>query len=97
MFKELITLPCLWESLKTEPRPIFLYGTGNGADKILDVCIRYDIQIAGVFASSGFVRSRTFRDMPVRSIESIRWVQWMIYFSLLKQVEFPTSKLYSEA
>lgn len=72
MFKELITLPCLWESLKTEPRPIFLYGTGNGADKILDVCIRYDIQIAGVFASSGFVRSRTFRDMPVRSIEAIR-------------------------
>ena len=54
------TTPCLWEKLKTEDRPIFLYGTGNGADKILDVCQLYDIKVTGVFASSGFVRNRTF-------------------------------------
>ena len=61
----------LWVRLQNEARPIFLYGTGNGADKILDVCARFDIKIEGVFASSDFVRNRTFRDMPVRSLQMI--------------------------
>ncbi len=61
----------LWEKLKREERPIFLYGTGNGADKILDVCIKRGIPVSGVFASSGFVRDRTFRDMRVRSLADI--------------------------
>ncbi|MBR6675784.1 MAG: FkbM family methyltransferase [Clostridia bacterium] len=62
----------LWVRLQKETRPIFLYGTGNGADKILDVCRRFNIPVEGVFASSDFVRNRTFRDMPVQSIEMIR-------------------------
>lgn len=61
----------LWEKLKAESRPIFLYGTGNGADKILDVCKEFGIRISGVFASSGFVRNRYFREMKVRSLEDI--------------------------
>ena len=61
----------LWVRLQGESRPIFLYGTGNGADKILDVCARFGIKIEGVFASSDFVRNRTFRDMPVQSLEMI--------------------------
>ena len=61
----------LWEKLQKETRPIFLYGTGNGADKILDVCTRFNIPVEGVFASSDFVRSRTFRDMPVQSLSAI--------------------------
>lgn len=62
----------LWVKLQKETRPIFLYGTGNGADKILDVCSRFSIPVEGVFASSDFVRNRTFRDMPVQSIANIR-------------------------
>ncbi len=62
---------CLWQQLADSKRPIFLYGTGNGADKILDTCIRYKISIEGVFASDGFVRSRTFRGMPVQSLRDI--------------------------
>ena len=62
----------LWVRLQKEERPIFLYGTGNGADKILDVCTRFYIPVEGVFASSDFVRSRTFREMPVQSIDMIR-------------------------
>lgn len=62
----------LWVKLQKEERPIFLYGTGNGADKILDVCERFGIKIEGVFASSDFVRNRTFRDMLVQSIGNIR-------------------------
>lgn len=61
----------LWVKLQKETRPIFLYGTGNGADKILDVCEMFSIPVEGVFASSDFVRSRTFRGMPVQSIDMI--------------------------
>ncbi len=56
---------CLWDKLKSETRPIFLYGTGNGADKILDALLKINVIPEGVFASDGFVRSRTFRDYPV--------------------------------
>ncbi len=62
---------CLWQQLARSRYPIFLYGTGNGADKILDTCIKFGIPIEGVFASDGFVRSRTFRGMPVQSIGEI--------------------------
>jgi len=57
----------LWDKLAEEKRPIFLYGTGNGGDKIVDVCHSRHISLTGVFASDGFVRHRTFRDMPVES------------------------------
>ncbi len=57
----------LWQYLKTITRPIVLYGTGDGADKILNVMEEKGIKASGVFASDGFVRSRTFRDMPVLS------------------------------
>ncbi len=61
----------LWVRLQNETRPIFLYGTGNGADKILDVCEAFNIPVEGVFASSDFVRNRTFRGFPVQSIGMI--------------------------
>ncbi len=57
----------LWNYLKGTDKPIYLYGTGNGADKILDELIRRGIIVTGVFASDGFVRSRTFRGFPVIS------------------------------
>ncbi len=59
----------IWNRLKGEERPILLYGTGNGADKILDELAKYDIKISGVFASSGFVRDRSFRGFKVMSLE----------------------------
>ena len=59
----------IWNKLKAEEKPILLYGTGNGADKILDELAKYDIPISGVFASSGFVRDRYFRGFKVLSLE----------------------------
>lgn len=61
----------LWERLRRETRPIVLYGTGNGADKIIDQLFRIGRTADAVFASTGFVRSRTFRDMPVESYEDV--------------------------
>lgn len=61
-----------WDKLSEERRPIILYGTGNGADKILNACENYNIKVSGVFASDGFVRDRYFRDMKVFSHDEIR-------------------------
>ena len=67
MIEKLFDLPDLWERLAAERRPIFLWGTGNGADKILDVCEARSIPISGIFASDGFVRNRCFRGFSVTS------------------------------
>ncbi len=62
----------LWTYLKTAQKPIFLYGTGNGADKILDELTRLGILVEGVFASDGFVRNRVFRGFQVESYSSVK-------------------------
>ncbi len=62
----------LWDYLKTTEKPIFLYGTGNGADKILDELTRLNIKVEGVFASDGFVRNRMFRGFKVKSYSEVK-------------------------
>lgn len=59
----------VWTRLKNETKPILLYGTGNGADKILDKLNALEISVSGVFASDGFVRNRTFRGFEVISFK----------------------------
>lgn len=55
----------VWEKAKEKEKPLLIYGTGNGADKILDELQRLGIPVAGIFASDGFVRNRTFRGFSV--------------------------------
>lgn len=57
----------IWQTLASASKPIVLYGTGDGADKILAVFDRCGIKADGVFASDGFVRSRSFHGMKVTS------------------------------
>ena len=59
----------LWEYLSAERRPIALYGTGDGADKIIAVLENLGLSdlIAAVFASDGFVRNRSFHGFKVMS------------------------------
>ncbi len=57
----------LWERLSRTDRPLVLYGTGDGADKLISALARIGRAPDGVFASEGFVRRRTFRGMPVLS------------------------------
>ena len=61
----------LWDKLGHNDRPIFMYGTGNGADKIVDALNRYGVKLDGIFASDGYVRDRYFRDMKVRSYSDV--------------------------
>lgn len=55
----------VWEKLQNSDEPIIMYGTGNGADKVLDVFEKLNIKISGVTASNSFVRKREFRGFPV--------------------------------
>ena len=67
----LFDTPDLWQQLRGETRDIWLYGMGNGADKILAVMAERGIPVCGVFASDGFVRGHTFHGMPVRSFSEL--------------------------
>ena len=61
----------LWQNLQSSSKPLVLYGTGNGADRIIDELEKRKIGISGVFASDGFVRNRSFRNFKVESYRDI--------------------------
>lgn len=63
-----LSSPSVWETLKNTTEPIIMYGTGNGADKVLDVLENKNIKISGVTASNTFVRNRVFRGFQVKPI-----------------------------
>ncbi len=60
-----------WERLSQEKRPIFLYGMGDGAMKILSVFKQYHIPVAGIFASDEFVRGHSFAGYRVHKLSEI--------------------------
>lgn len=64
-----IDILSVWEKLKQTEEPIIMYGTGNGADKVIDVLDSLNINLSGATASSGFVRERFFRGFPVKPLE----------------------------
>ena len=66
--EQVYSLPSLCESLKTEVRPIFLYGMGNGAEKIYAYLCENGIGINGVVASEGFIRGQSFLGSSVTPI-----------------------------
>ncbi len=69
---KILNLTSVWEKLKNETSPIVLYGTGNGADTVLDTFEAMGITAKGVCASDGFVRKRTFRGFEVMSISDAK-------------------------
>ncbi|MBE6616349.1 MAG: FkbM family methyltransferase [Ruminococcaceae bacterium] len=61
----------IWDKLRESNKPIFLYGTGNGGDKIISALERSGASLTGVFASDGFVRDRYFHGFKVRSYSDV--------------------------
>ena len=57
----------LWSKLQKTDKKTVMYGMGNGADKILEICSRRGIEIADFFASDGFVRGHSFHGKRVLS------------------------------
>ena len=62
----------MWEKLKSESRPIMVYGMGNGADQLFERLSQLDIGVSEVFASDGFVRGHSFRGYKVKSFSEIK-------------------------
>jgi FkbM family methyltransferase len=60
-----------WDILKDETRPIYLYGMGDGAVKILNVFEQYGIKIDGIFASDEFVRGHYFMGFKVMKLSEV--------------------------
>ena len=60
-----------WERLKAEQRPIFIYGMGDGALKIMSAFRDKGIVIAGIFASDDFVRGHSFEGYRVHKLSEI--------------------------
>lgn len=60
-----------WERLKEEKRPIYIYGMGDGAVKIMSVFRQYGIAVAGIFASDEFVRGHSFAGYKVHKLSEI--------------------------
>ena len=61
----------LWEYLKTADKQIILYGTGDGADKVLDRMADFGVPVSGIFASDEFVRGQQFRGFTVRKYSEL--------------------------
>lgn len=62
----------LWQYLSVTPKTVVMYGMGNGADKILAICEKYNIEIADFFASDGFVRGHSFHGKTVLSYSAVK-------------------------
>ena len=69
LLEKYLAVPTLQDGLKSDSRPIALYGTGNGADKIIEYLASVGRHPDAVFASEGFVRNRTFAGLPVESFD----------------------------
>ena len=64
-----------WKIIENSGKPIVLYGTGDGADKILDYCGKHNIKVADIFASDDFLRSGTpkfFRGYEIKKLSKIK-------------------------
>lgn len=69
---ELFEIKDLWTHLAESPKKAVLYGMGDGADKIIDVCESKGIKIHGVFASDEFVRYQSFRGFTVKKYSELK-------------------------
>ena len=68
---ERITDADVWTALQNEERPIFLYGMGLGAEKILAEFEQHNIKAEGIFASDEFVRGHSFKGYLVQKYSDI--------------------------
>lgn len=60
-----------WDKLKAEKRPIFIYGMGDGALKIMSVFREKGITLSGIFASDDFVRGHSFEGYRVHKLSEV--------------------------
>lgn len=64
-----------WEKLQKETKPIYIYGMGDGAIKILSVFRKYGIKVKGFFASDDFVRGHYFLGFKVLKYSEVEEIE----------------------
>ena len=62
----------LWTYLKDTDKTIVIYGMGNGADKVLKMCEKHNIEVADFYASDSFVRGQQFHGKTVLKYSQIK-------------------------
>lgn len=67
-----IDMPDVWQVMSESAFPLYLYGTGDGADKILAEMARRGIRPAGIFVSPEFYRGQVFHGFRVTTYEKLR-------------------------
>lgn len=70
-FPNLTQTQTVWEYLLSTELPIYLYGTGDGADKIIAVMDSLSIPLAGIFVSEDFFRGQCFHHIPVTTLSRL--------------------------
>ncbi|MDL2287533.1 FkbM family methyltransferase [Eubacteriales bacterium OttesenSCG-928-G02] len=65
----LLELKSFIEIIKENPKPVLIYGMGNGAEKIIKYLETNDIQITDIFASDEFVRGQCFLNYKVKTFK----------------------------
>ena len=70
-FDELSAMTSCFEKLAAEKRPLFIYGMGNGAEKLIDALEKNKISFVGFFASDEFLRTHTFHGHRVHSLSEV--------------------------
>ena len=63
--------PSVWERMAASALPLALYGTGDGADKILAVTDRLGLKVQRLFVSDDFFRGQTFRGLPASPLSAL--------------------------
>ncbi|MBR5496061.1 MAG: FkbM family methyltransferase [Oscillospiraceae bacterium] len=89
----------IWEYLQNQTKPVVIYGMGDGAQKIMNVCEKKGIKISGVFASDDFARYNQFAGFTVGKLSDIK-AQFDDFIILLAFAVFREpglSKIYSIA
>ncbi len=71
MIENILKEASSWEKLSQTKLPIILYGTGNGADSVLENFKNKGVSISDIMASDGFVRERFFQGFKVKSLSEI--------------------------
>ncbi len=61
----------VWDVLKSDNKPVVLYGMGNGAEKIMDTLSQYGVTVSDIFASDEFVRGHSFRGFRVLTYREV--------------------------
>lgn len=62
----------LWGYLPKQQRPIWLYGMGDGAVKVMRAMERYGLKPAGIFASDDFARDKIFCGYPIQKFSAVK-------------------------